>query len=311
MNLKLGYLVFGVRDMAAWRDFCERMLGLPPAVANPDGSAGWRIDDAAQRLIVQEDGGDDLAALGLDCGTAADLEHVAARVRAAGVDVDAAPAALRAARRVERLYVTRDPAGNQVELFCAAERADAPFESTAFPAGFRTGDAGMGHAALAGGDPEAMERFYSEVLGFAVTERLSTRAGPVDIRGVFLHCNRRHHSIALFQLPSTKRLHHFMLQARTHMDVGRALERAGQLRVPLSLDLGQHPAPDGTFSFYGITPSGFDFEIGAGSGEIEPGGWKAMRTGQTSSWGHRPQWRLKWRIASALLRQRLRVRRRV
>ena len=55
--------------------------------------------------------------------------------------------------------------------------------------------------------------FYVEVLGFGVTERLLTRAGPLTVRGTFLHCNRRHHSIALFDLPIAKRLHHFMLEA--------------------------------------------------------------------------------------------------
>ena len=166
----------------------------------------------------------------------------------------------------------------------------------------------MGHAVLVSRDLEAMERFYAGALGFGVTERLETRVGPITVRGVFLHCNARHHSLALFDLPSARRLHHFMLQANAHMDVGRAFERARERKVPLSLDLGQHPAPDGTFSFYGMTPSGFDFEVGAGSGEIEPQAWSVVRTTQTSSWGHKPQWRLKWRMVSALVSQRLRRR---
>jgi 2,3-dihydroxybiphenyl 1,2-dioxygenase len=310
MDLQLGYLVFGVRDLPAWRDFCGGMLGLPAPLANADGSIGWRTDDAAQRLVVVHDDRDDLLALGLDCGAAAGLAAALSRLREAGVPVACAPEGLRAARRVAELWLAQDPAGNAVELFRDMERAAAPFHSEAFPSGFRTGEAGLGHAVLVSAQLAAMEHFYVDVLGFGVTERLATRAGPIAVRGTFLHCNPRHHSIALFDLPSGKRLHHFMLQANAHMDVGVAFERARARKVPLALDLGQHPAPDGTFSFYGITPSGFDFEIGAGSGEIAPHQWQPVRTQRTSSWGHRPQWRLKWRMVAALARHAWVLRRR-
>src|SRR5690606_17120633 len=118
-------------------------------------------------------------------------------------------------------------------------------------------------------------------------------------------CNRRHHSLALLELPLRRRLHHFMLQVPDLHDVGRAYERALRHKVPMSLGLGQHPAPDGTFSFYGATPSGFDFEIGAGSREIEPDAWRIQHTALTSAWGHRPTWRARLRMASGLVRHRL------
>jgi catechol 2,3-dioxygenase-like lactoylglutathione lyase family enzyme len=164
----------------------------------------------------------------------------------------------------------------------------------------------MGHAALVAHDLPAMERFYVDGLGFGVSERLATRAGPIDVRGTFLHCNPRHHSLALFALPLRKRLHHFMLQSHEWRDVGMAYERARALKVPLSLDLGQHPDPDGTFSFYGATPSGFDFEIGAGSRTIDPRGWTPLDAGVTSSWGHRPQLRLQLAMARAFIASKLR-----
>jgi hypothetical protein len=78
--------------------------------------------------------------------------------------------------------------------------------------------------------------------------------------------------------------------------------------VPLSLSIGQHPGPDGTFSFYAAAPSGFDFEIGAGSGEIEPREWQPVRTAVTSSWGHRPQLGPKLRMVRDLVAMKLRRR---
>jgi biphenyl-2,3-diol 1,2-dioxygenase len=299
--LKLGYLAFAVRRPDRWTAFCRTMLGLPEPATNSDGSLGYALDDELrQRLIVESGKADDLSALGLHCDDAA-LDALLARLSAQGLAAEPAPAALVAARRVGRLHLLTDPMGNRIELHTAAEPAGQPFASAEMPGGYRTGALGLGHAVLVSRDLAAMERFYVDGLGFGVSERLDARVGPIHVRGTFLHCNRRHHSIALFDLPLRKRLHHFMLQANRLADVGAAFERAGRAKVPLSLGLGQHPDPDGTFSFYAQTPSGFDFEIGAGGHEIEPVGWRESTTDITSTWGHKPKLRLQLKMAKELV----------
>jgi biphenyl-2,3-diol 1,2-dioxygenase len=303
--LCLGYLSFEVRHPDRWAAFCRQMLGLPEPIRNEDGSLGWQIDAAAQRLIVQEGPADDLAALGLQCADEAALGGLLQRLQHAGLEVHLGDAALRRSRRVRVLHQLVDPAGNRVELFTEPEPALHAFASEQFPAGFQTGALGLGHAVLVAHDLPAMEAFYTGVLGFGVTERLATRVGPINFRGVFLHCNARHHSLALFDLPLARRLHHFMLQATRLADIGRAFERAQRNKVPLSLGLGQHPDPDGTFSFYGATPSGFDFEIGAGTQAIDPLGWQVQATDVTSMWGHEPTLRLQLQMAAGLLARKL------
>ena len=295
--LKLGYLAFAVRRPDRWQAFCRTMLGLPEPVTNLDGSLGYALDgEARQRLIVAEGKADDLAAIGLHCSDDAALDTLLTRLPA-----ERAPSSLANARRVARLHLLSDPAGNRIELHTGAEAAEKPFASAEMPGGYRTGALGMGHAVLVSRDFPAMERFYVDALGFGVSERLAAKVGPIQVRGTFLHCNRRHHSLALFDLPLRKRLHHFMLQAERLADVGAAFERAQRTKVPLSLELGQHPDPDGTFSFYGRTPSGFDFEIGAGGQEIEPVGWCEHTTDVTSVWGHKPKLGLQLRMAKELV----------
>ena len=303
--LALAYLVFEASDIAAWRSFCDGVLGLPAPLSNGDGSLGFQIDARCQGLIVQPGSRDDVVALGFDCGDDAALDALLARLEAAGQNVAPADEALRVARRVRRLHVVHDPDGNRVELCAGMAAAARPFSSAAFPDGFVTGDLGRGHAVLVSHQVPALEAFYVGALGFGVTERLDTRVGPIRLSGVFMHCNRRHHTLALFDLPMAKRMHHFMLQAPSVRDIGLAYERAQQLKVPMSLDLGQHPAPDSTLSFYGTTPSGFDFEIGAGTQEIEPSHWQSRQMSQTSSWGHKPRLRLQMKMATGLLRQKL------
>jgi len=304
-DLRLGYLVFEARRPERWADFCERTLGLPAPLKNPDGSRGWQLDAQAQRLVVQAGPADDVAAIGLHCASEPVLDALAGRLAQAGHAVQDGDARLCTARRVRRLVRTVDPAGNAVELFVEPDEAAQPFVSSAFPEGFRTGELGLGHAVLVSDDLPAMEAFYGGVLGFGVTERLATKVGPIDVRGTFMHCNARHHSIALFDLPLPKRMHHFMLQAARLADIGIALERAQRHKVPLSLGLGQHPDPDGTFSFYGATPSGFDFEIGAGTHDIDPRGWQVQHTQVTSSWGHKPQLRMQLNMARHLVARKL------
>ncbi len=304
-KLELAYLVFAARKPEAWRRFLGDTLGLPANPPAHDGTTGWRLDDACQRLVVTPGPEDDLAAIGLGAPDEAALMQQVQRLRHHGVAVHEADAARRQARRVQHLFVAQDPAGNTIELHCGLARAPQPFESAVFPGGFRTGALGMGHAALVAHDLPAMEAFYCQALGFGSSERLRTRAGPLDVSGLFLHCNRRHHSIALLQLPLRQRLHHFMLQAERLADVGAAYERVQQHGHPLSLKIGQHPDPDGTFSFYGVTPSGFDFEIGHGSQEIDPASWREQPSQVTSTWGHQPSWRLQWKMARAVIRQRL------
>ena len=164
-GLALGYLVFRVRKPLRWERFCGDMLGLPDAVANPDGSRGYRMDGAMQRLIVAEGAEDDLAALGLTCEDDTVLDALAARLRRMQIAVEDGGEGLRASRRVRRLMVIRDPDGNTVELAVGMEAAPVPFASPAFRSGFHTGRLGMGHAVLVSHRLEAMEAFYTGALG--------------------------------------------------------------------------------------------------------------------------------------------------
>jgi biphenyl-2,3-diol 1,2-dioxygenase len=301
---QLAYLVVEAKRPWAWNRFCQHTLGLAPPLRNSDRSLGWQIDNAAQRLVVQQGASDDLLALGIEFNDDLALDKRLRRLQLRGVPLQEGSSELCKARRVRRLVWLQDPAGNRIELVQGLARAEMPFQSPHFERGFNTGPQGFGHVALVSQNLVSMEQFYVDALGFAVSERLVTRVGPIQLRGTYLHINRRHHSLALFKLPLKKRLHHFMFEATDLSDVGRAFERAQDQRVPLSLGLGQHAQPDGTFSFYASTPSGFDYEIGWGGHSIEPMSWRERRATATSAWGHKPHWRLRLKMRLAWLRTR-------
>lgn len=297
-GMTLAYLVFDVRQPKRWRAFLTGMLGCQPGDTLQDGSEAFRIDGAAYRLLLRQGPADDLAVLGWTADDAT-LQGIRDKL---GDQAEAFSAQECAVRQVQAGIRFRDPMGLVNEVVTGLPQTAGAFTSDIMPGGFETGALGLGHAVLGvGRHAAAMERFYIDVLGLCVTERIDTKIGPIKVDGVFLHCNRRHHSLALIAIPSRKRMLHFMLQAKAMRDVGQALERARAAGVAISLSLGQHPDPDGTVSFYAQTPSGFDYEIGAGTREIDPATHQPETKYRTSDWGHKPSLRMQLRGAMDLL----------
>jgi len=272
-RINLAYLALQVRDLAHWGRFATDMLGLPTAAANIDGTLALRLDDRVHRFILRQGAADDIDALGWEVADQKDFDAVIARAQAVGANP--APAA-------------------------------APFASTLMPGGFRTGGMGLGHAVLSSADAQRAASFYRDVLGMRLSQDLHVRIGPIKIGGVFLHCNPRHHSLALFQMPTKGRMQHFMIEVNEMRDVGRAWERARKLKVPITLTLGQHPEPDCMVSFYAMTPSGFDFEVGAAGRLIDPDNFAPVTIHVTSDWGHHPTVRAKWNLISAAIANKFR-----
>jgi 2,3-dihydroxybiphenyl 1,2-dioxygenase len=297
----LAYLVFEVRDLAQWRRFAADMLGLPMAAPNGDGTLALRLDDRVHRFLLRQGAADDVDALGWEVADRKDFDAVVARAQAAGANPSAGDAALCRDRHVDRLAHFTGPDGVRNEIVIGLGRANAPFASTLMPGGFRTGGMGLGHAVLSSSDSQSAASFYRDVLGMRLSQDMQIKIGPIGIGGVFLHCNPRHHSLALFQMPTRGRMHHFMIEANDMRDVGRAWERAKKLKVPITLTLGQHPEPDCMVSFYGITPSGFDFEVGAAGRLIDSDNFVPTTIHATSDWGHHPTIRAKWNLISAAI----------
>jgi extradiol dioxygenase len=103
----------------------------------------------------------------------------------------------------------------------------------------------------------------------------------------FLHCNPRHHTIALSAAPGLVGIHHLMLEVEQINDVGRALDIVNERRIPLAMTLGRH-TNDHMTSFYVRTPSGFEIEYGTGGRLIDDDHWELETYDAMSLWGHKP-----------------------
>ena len=277
----LGYIGIAVADLEAWRAYAE-LLGAMVVPADDD-ELRIKLDERPHRILVQRaDAGEGLAFAGWELPDAAAVDQAVAELEAAGHSCQEGTEVERAARRVRGLVRTTDPGGFTVELFWGPIHDHQLFVSPAGVSGFVTGDLGLGHIVL--GTPQLRESlaFYIEVMGFRVSDLW--RPGRDDV--VFIHCNPRHHSLALAAAKAPT-LFHFMLEARTLDDVGYALDRHLSAGVPVAQGLGKH-TNDHMVSFYSRSPSGFEVEFGCGGRLVDDATWTVSQITKPSFWGHRP-----------------------
>ena len=278
---QLGYLAFEVSEIDAWTRFAEGVLGLG-VTPTPTGLE-LRMDGHARRFFLTEGPADDLLALGWAFADDAALGALVDRLEAAGCEVVEGDAA---ARGVARLVRFLDPAGNPNEAFHGPELAPTPFTSPLVRSGFLADELGLGHVVVRAADKTESFRFYTDVVGFRLSDHIVCEVFGYPVDMSFLHTNPRHHTLALGEgLP--KRLHHFMLEVGAMDDVGLGYDRAIRAGVTICNTLGRHPN-DRMFSFYAETPSGFQFELGWGGRLVDDATWSPTTYDHISEWGHHP-----------------------
>lgn len=282
---RLGYLGFEVADPSRWEAFAVDVLGLMRGAPAPDGSLPMRMDEQAQRLVLQRGASDDLAYAGFEVSDARALHELAGKLGDAGYSVRTGDAVAREARCVEALLQLEDPNGLPIELFCGPARALEPFRSGVVSTGFCTGDEGLGHIVIGARDADTTRRFYCDLLGMRVSDYIEPPGSKLRI--TFLHANARHHTVAFFEAPMRKRINHFMIEAQRMEEVGLCYERCVAAGVPIASGLGQHPN-DRMFSFYARTPAGFNVEFGWGGRKVDDAHWEVTTYDRMSTWGHQP-----------------------
>lgn len=282
MISSLAYLGFRSPNAEQWRTFGPDVLGCMLGDDGDDGAVRLRIDDAEWRLQVHPGEVDEVAYLGWAVSEEALLAAFAARLRAAGIAVREGGAELAAQRSVDRLIWFEDPWGFRHEIVWGQVVEPNSFRPGRAVSGFVTGEQGLGHAVLLVPDVAAGHTFFTEVMGFRLSDKI---ARPDGTQSHFYHCNGRHHSLALAQVPGVVGLNHIMLQLNDIDDVGITLDLCRAQGVPLRKELGRH-TNDQMISFYLTTPSSFHIEYGYGALEVDAD-WVPATYRRPSTWGHK------------------------
>ncbi|MFI0353401.1 VOC family protein [Actinomadura sp. 9N407] len=283
MISQLAYLGIASPKAEEWRDYATRLLGAVIAEDGADGAVRVKVDDKGYRIAVHPAERDELRYVGWDCGNETGLRAYAAELRDKGIELHAGGAGELKERQVAELYWFTDPFGNRHEIVWGQHSTPNSF----FPARpmrgrFVTGDLGLGHIVLIVPDLERADAFYAETMGFRLSDRV--KSDVFNLR--FYHCNGRHHSLAVAEIPGMTGINHLMLEVESFDDLGTAIDLfTADPDREILLSLGRH-SNDLMTSIYVQTPSSMQIEYGHGGVTVDDLTWVAGSHDLPSIWGH-------------------------
>ena len=277
---RLGFCRLACRDVAASTAFYRDIVGL--AVEREAASEVWlRCSDKPYDLVLVQGSEPGLVGAGFEVEDAAQLDSLHAVLDAAGLSPARLDAATCAARLVEASIAVIDPiSGLALEFFCGQSRAATLYVAQ------HTRIERMGHLVLNVTDLDAAHRFWVDLLGFAVSDRVKgaaewLRAWP----------NPLHHSLALLQ-HSANTLHHINFMVTDIDDIGKAMNRLKAADVPIVYGPGRH-LPSTSVFLYFLDPDGNTAELSFGMEQFGEVGARDFRDLEHKPevmdiWGGRP-----------------------
>ena len=271
---ELGYLIIGVSDLEGWRGLSSSVLGLELVPGDSRSTTYLRMDEHDHWIELRNGGSDDLEVIGWEVPDAATLHAVAQRLENAGVRVRSGTRDEADQRRVVELIGFEDPAGIQTEVYYGQPINQRLFQPSRAISGFKTGNMGLGHLVVHQPDLEASLKFYTDLLGFQVSDVVGPAGKPDG--GL----------PALQPAPPFDRAvrRGGRAQADQPLHAGVQLARRRRLRrdiarrqgTPILTDLGRH-MNDHMVSFYMANPSQFAIEYGWGGRTIDESCWQVGR----------------------------------
>lgn len=288
-NVHLGYIVIETERFADWRRFGRDAIGMHLDHSLPEVMR-FRLDDNACRFLVQRGPAEDVTALGWHLDDHDTFDEILARVTGHGVPITEGTAEEAALRGVERLVRIPGPNGLTQELFTRAQTGGAPPDMLA-RGGFVTGESGMGHVAITTKKPHQMRGYYDTVFDARLTDYIDETISGVKLKIRFLRVNERHHSVAIAAVqkvplnPIRTRVQHLNIQVADLDDMTSAYQRVKDSGFDMALSVGQH-TNDKELSFYAVTPSGFEWEVGWNPIVIDEATWEPTTYQGISIWGH-------------------------
>jgi 3,4-dihydroxy-9,10-secoandrosta-1,3,5(10)-triene-9,17-dione 4,5-dioxygenase len=285
----LGYLRVQSQDLPRWRELTVEALGFAETTGpEPDGLY-LRMDERTARLIVLPGDTDRVLAIGWEVRDQTALAAVGRAVEASGTAVKVLTELECRERRVDSAITFDDPSGTALEVFFGPVLNHDPVR-TKWMQEFLTGPQGMGHVVLPTTNFDAVETFYTEVLGFLPRGAMKVSnqdPGRKPRRVRFLGVNQRHHSLAICPAPHGEApgLVHLMVEVDSLDAVGRALDEIGKRGFSVSSTLGRH-TNDKMVSFYVRAPGGWDIEYGTEGMLVDESHYTAEEITRDSYWGH-------------------------
>lgn len=269
----LRSITITANDPATLVPFYEQVWGLHRVATLPDGSVLLRANGSEHDVLTLAPGdGHRLELISLGAASATDVDALAERLRRSGARVLHGPGPRNAPGGGYGLTFS-DPEGRTIEVTADVEPA-APLDPPSL------GPDRLSHIVLNATDMAASTDFYTDVLGFEVSDRYE------DDLMVFLRCNAIHHCVVLTPGKWTS-LNHVAFEVANADEVMKALGRMRKAGVDTIWGPGRH-GPGGNVFCYFTDPAGnvieYTAELLAVGPDWEPHEW--ARTPENADvWG--------------------------
>jgi 2,3-dihydroxybiphenyl 1,2-dioxygenase len=288
-NVHLGYIVIETDRFADWRRFGRDAIGMHLDETLRDVMR-FRLDDNECRFLLQRGAAEDVTALGWQVDDHRTFDEIISRVTQHGVPIKDGTAEEAALRGVERLMRFPGPNGLVQEIFTLTRRSDTPLDM-AVRGGFVTGEGGIGHVAVTSKKPSQIRGYFHTVFDARLSDYIDETISGLKFKIRFLRVNQRHHSVAIAAVnrlpinPIRTRVQHLNIQVADLDDMTASYQRVKQLGFHMALAVGQH-TNDRELSYYAMTPSGFEWEVGWNPIVVDEKTWEPTTYQGISIWGH-------------------------
>jgi catechol-2,3-dioxygenase len=239
---RLGHVALKTPDVQRVTEYYLAVFGLG-VVGQDAGRTVLATRLGLETVVIERGPAAELGAIGLQIAPGTDLDLVerelAKRQIAYETRSDITPG-------VAKAIVFRDVYGSQIELF-----ADYRFSAAGQPSG-GIDPIKLGHVARFVDSARAGERFYTETLGFRVSDWRTTVS-------VFMRCGPDHHTINVFE-GEPRGLAHIAFEVKDFSELQRACDVLAGHRMKLDWGPSRHVIGH-NISCYHQSPDGLRIEV--------------------------------------------------
>lgn len=249
----IRYVRLGTRDLVGADRFAREIVGLE--FCREENGARYYRSDERDHTLVYFDGDPSDHTVAFEVATRDALDEAAAELESLGVRVHVGQPGECEQRRVAAFIRFSDPTGNVVEAVHRPHHSGRRF----FPSR-DAGLTGFSHVGLCTTSAARDERFWTDVLGARVSDRIGEAA--------LLRIDPVHHRVALFPT-HRKGIQHVNHQVASIDDVMRAWYQLRSRNIKIVFGPGRHPTSGAVFLYF-EGPDGMIYEYSTGVRLIAP-----------------------------------------
>jgi catechol 2,3-dioxygenase-like lactoylglutathione lyase family enzyme len=270
---RLRHVSFASPNVEAQLDYYQSIIGLA-VIGRDDRRIILGTESDELTLVLEHGAASRLTAIAYEVAPGLDLSDLQKSLASLNIKsevrCDTAPG-------IPKTLVFNDPDGLQIELFSRWDfcKPVEPIRGLAV--------AKLGHVALYTPDPERAAKFFGDLLGFRVSDR-------IEENFVFLRCGPEHHAMN-FARGAEARIHHLAFELRDASHMHQACDLLGRNKFQILWGPVRH-GPGHNVAVYHHNPDRYlielyysmDFMLDEELGYFEPRPWHRDRPQRPKTW---------------------------